>query len=235
MNLNDIDAKLLPIRQMKEDMILAEVYKSMPNFKVEGIRLREEGCTLSWSCVINEYEHADSSYIEYDDAISERVESINKRIDYIKQLWETYPDHCRISEKLKDYAYFSIPNVSSRLRLADHLTLPNTVNFQQTGTFYGGGSSSGGGDHEIKKTFERAEQYIANAEKLISILTEAIAELQANKEDILSMLPKPENFIPDCGGDFCGLVNPELASEIRKGQYCNDVEICKAAWERGRR
>lgn len=44
---------------------------------------------------------------------------------------------------------------------------------------------------------------------------------------------QPEKFTPDCGGDFCGLINPELASEIKKGQYCSDVEICKAAWNRG--
>lgn len=192
MKLNDIDAKLQSVQQMKEDMILAEIYKSMPDFKVEGIRLREDGCILSWSCVIHEYEYADDSVIDYKTSISERVESVNKRIDYIKQLWETYPDHCRISEKLKDYAYFSIPNVASKLQLTDHLTLPNAVRYQQSDTFYGGGSGFGGGDYEIKRAFERAEKYIASADKLILILTKSIAELQANREDILSMLPGAE-------------------------------------------
>lgn len=192
MDLNDIDAKLQSIQQMKEDMILAEIYKSMPDFKVEGIRLREDGCILSWSCVIQKHDYADDSVIDYETPISKRVESINKRIDYIKQLWETYPDHCRISEKLKDYAYFSIPNVASRLQLTDQVTLPNTVSYQQTNTFYGGGGSCGGGDSQIKQAFKRAEKYIASADKLISILTKSIAELQANREDILSMLPKAE-------------------------------------------
>jgi hypothetical protein len=42
-----------------------------------------------------------------------------------------------------------------------------------------------------------------------------------------------ENFIPDCRGDFCGLTDPEKADEIKEGQCCDDMEKCKAAWERG--
>ena len=233
MNLNDIDAKLQSIQQMKEDMILAEIYKSMPDFKVEGIKLREDGCILSWSCMIHEYEHADNSHIGYNDTISERVESINNRIDYVKQLWETYPEHCRISEKLKEYAYFSIPGVASKLQLTDHLTLPNAVRYQQSDTFYGGGSGFGGGDYEIKQAFRRAEKYIASADKLISILTESIAELQANKEDVLTMMhkPEPEKFIPSCGADlkYCEL----MEGTNENGAHCDYYAECKAAWERG--
>lgn len=191
MNLNDIDTKLQSIQQIKKDVILAEIYKSIPNFKVEGIKLREGGCILNWSCMINEYEYTGSRHIDYGSAISDQVENVNKHIDYIKQLWDAYPEHCKINEKLKGYAYFSIPSVVSSLLLTDHVILPNTVSYQQTNTFRGGGGSCGGGDYEIKRAFKRAEQYIASADKLINILTESIAELQTNKEDVLSMLPNP--------------------------------------------
>jgi len=39
-------------------------------------------------------------------------------------------------------------------------------------------------------------------------------------------------FIPDCGSDFCGLINPET-NDTKPGDHCGDYEICKAAWERG--
>lgn len=188
MNLNDIDGKISSVKQMKIDMILAEIYRSMPQFKIGSVNLKEDGCEINWSCVINEYEHTDSSHISYNDTISERVEQINKHINYINQLWETYPEHCKMSEKLREYAYFAIPKISSRLLLTDHLILPNSVTFQQTGGFYSGGSGYGGGDYEIKKAFKRAEQYIASADEVIAILTDSIAKLEGNREVISSML-----------------------------------------------
>ena len=233
MTLNDIEEKFQSIQQMKEAMVVAEVYRNMPKFRVEGIKLREDVCILDWSCMIGEYKHKDTSRIKYDVAIWEQVENINKYIRYIEQLWETYPEHCRISEKLKEYAYFSIPGVASNLILTDRLTLPNAVNYQQTGTFRSGGGSCGGGDYNIKKAFKRAEKYIASADKLISILTESIAELQANKEDVLSMMPKPEpeKFIPSCGADlnYCELMD----GTNEDGAHCDYYAECKAAWERG--
>ena len=44
---------------------------------------------------------------------------------------------------------------------------------------------------------------------------------------------KPEKFYPECGGDFCGLIDPAKADEITPYNHCSQIGTCKAAWERG--
>lgn len=40
-----------------------------------------------------------------------------------------------------------------------------------------------------------------------------------------------KKFIPDCGSDFCGLINPEIKDDDETP--CHHMAECQSAWDRG--
>jgi len=69
------------------------------------------------------------------------------------------------------------------------------------------------------------------ANKVLDQIEAALGEVNVFQMPEAGFSVKPETFIPDCGGDFCELITH--AVPVKEGDYCDDYEKCKAAYDGG--
>ncbi len=194
MNLRDIQDKLKSIKELEKDLILAEILKNNPRFSVTAINKTDDGLRISKKYSVNGFDFEDDGYINYEEEISIFVLSANRTVEYIEKLWKDYPEFCEATERLREYSFFSIPGVNTRLMLTDQLILPSRVTYNQTNTFSGGGGGCGGGDYEVKRTPQRVKKYIENSDKLIYILEKSLLELKKRRKEVASLQLVPNDF-----------------------------------------
>lgn len=187
MNIREINGKLSSLQELEKDLIMAEILRNSPKFMINSMVAAEDGKKVIISYNVNGFDYEEDSYLGYSEEISDFVARNNKKIDYIAQLWQDYPEFCEATERLRKYSLFSIRGVNEHLMLTDKLILPSRITFNQNDTFRSGGASFGGGDYEVKRTPERVRKYIANSDKLISILEESLSELKRRKEEIINL------------------------------------------------
>ena len=194
MNLRDIQDKLKSIKELENDLILAEILKNNPKFSVVAINKTENGLRISKRYSVNGFDFEDDGYVDYGTEIRDFVLRANRTVEYIEKLWKDYPEFCEATEILRKYSIFSIPKVNHSLMLTDKLILPNVVSYNQTNTFSSGGGSCGGGDYEVKRTPERVKKYLANSDKLIDILEKSVLELRKRRKEVASLQLIPDDF-----------------------------------------
>jgi len=126
------------------------------------------------------FEQTDDYYWKWNESVEEAAEKIKKRIYYIEELRNQYPDYARQNDhiqkhrkyqkvcKLMDGGY--LRDAYLKAELCGYLKLPNTTN-----------CSFGGRDYEIKKTPQRVKDFNENIDKLCLFLADCIGELKEMK------------------------------------------------------
>lgn len=130
---------------------------------------------------INDYVQENNFYWSFDESIEQFAEKVKKRIDYIKELRQQYPEYCQQNDFIQTNSKFKrklklthmgyLREYQFEIDLADYMKLPNT-------THYG----IGGGDYEVKRTPKRVKEYNQNIDKTIDFLIDCITDLKGLKE-----------------------------------------------------
>lgn len=140
---------------------------------------------VTFQFTLDGYTQEDSIYWESTDSIEKFVVKIHKRIDYIKELREKYPEFCKQNDFIQSHSNFKKTLELSHMgyarryefyiELADFLKLPNTTS-----------CSIGGGDYEIKRTPKRVQEYNENIDKAVHFMLDCITELRNRKTENLT-------------------------------------------------
>ncbi|EOS47157.1 hypothetical protein C810_01473 [Lachnospiraceae bacterium A2] len=158
---------------------------SESGYEVFGIdinfeRYKESG-SISYRFKLSDgFEQEDIHRWHWKESIEEAVEKIKKRIDYIVELRQQYPDLARQNDYIQKHREYgricklydedSPREVRLQAELCGYLKLPNTTNY-----------SVGGGDYELKKTPRRVKDFNGNIDRLCLFLADCIGELKRMK------------------------------------------------------
>jgi hypothetical protein len=174
------EAKILKISDIclsVTEKIKEEILTCNPCFEVVKIDQQsdEDGSyRIETKMVINGYEYQDTNWLKNDEHISGFVTMATRHYDYIKKLWDEFPEYCKVNEILQSMRNFQVKDIGT-ITLCRMLKLPNTTE-----------CSMGGGDYEVKRTPERANEFLANIDKYTRIFSTAIMDLQDIKQRFMS-------------------------------------------------
>ena len=179
-----LEFKELENRRTKEkEELKKQLENSLNNDSIEVESISEyddDGYKVVIAFTLDGYRQVDDFYWNNDESQKDFIEHVKKRIDYIKELREQYPEYAKqndyIQTNSKFYKEINLTHMGYNrgfridLQLADYLKLPNTTS-----------CSVGGGDYEIKRTPQRVKEYNKNIDIAIDVLLDCIAELKQKK------------------------------------------------------
>lgn len=181
--IRDLEYEELQKRREKErDEIKKSLEETLNTESIEVISINSssDGYKVIIAFTLDGFRQEDVFYWNLDESREDFVNKVNKRIDYIKELREKYPEYCKqndyIQTNSKFYKEINLTHMGYKrtfsldLQLADYLKLPNTTS-----------CSFGGGDYQIKRTPQRVKEYNRNIDIAIDVLLDCIAELKQRK------------------------------------------------------
>jgi len=169
-------------REKEKEELRTQLEKSLKDESIEVLSMNEydESYKVVIAFTLDGFRQEDDFYWNGDESREDFINKIKKRINYIKELREQYPEYCKqndfIQTNSKFRKEFNLTHMGYdrkfylELQLADFLKLPNTTS-----------CSFGGGDYEIKRTPKRVEEYNKNIDIAIDVLLDCIAELKQRK------------------------------------------------------
>src|SRR5690625_481496 len=169
-------------REKEKEELRTQLEKSLKDESIEVLSMNEydESYKVVIAFTLDGFRQEDDFYWNGDESREDFINKIKKRINYIKELREQYPEYCKqndfIQTNSKFRKEFNLTHMGYdrkfylELQLADFLKLPNSTS-----------CSFGGGDYEIKRTPKRVEEYNKNIDIAIDVLLDCIAELKQRK------------------------------------------------------
>lgn len=173
---------MLTLREKRELELQKELKETLSLEEIEllAITERNDGYDVKVAFTLDGYRQEDNFYWGADESQESFIMSVKKRIDYIKELREKYPDYCKQNDYIQANSMFSktiklthmgySKDFYLNIQLADYMKLPNTTS-----------CSCGGGDYEIKRTPKRVEEYNKNIDITIDAMLDCISELRRKK------------------------------------------------------
>lgn len=158
---------------------------SKSDYEVFGIDINfekhEEAGSIDYHFKLSDgFEQENSYRWGWNESVEEAAEKIKKRIDYIVELRQQYPEFAKQNDYIQKRRKYGricklydddFPReVHLQAELCGYLKLPNTTN-----------CSVGGGDYELKKTPGRVKDFNENIDRLCLFLADCIGELRRMK------------------------------------------------------
>lgn len=181
----ELEMQELKERRLKEKQELQkELEDKLSSETIEVLEIKE--CDEGWSYkveiafILESFRQVDTFFWNEDESMNKFISKVKRRIDYIKELREQYPEYCKQNDFIQFNSKFNKKITLTHMgydrdyfiniQLADYLKLPNTTD-----------CSFGGGDYEIKRTPKRVAEYNRNIDITIDALLDCITELRQRK------------------------------------------------------